>query len=78
MDLGIVAAVLTLVAWGVRTFLFTAPGWWHSLLTFGVFLLIWRIVVRGTPSPDAAGASPVAAARGNAAKGRDGWRGTTR
>ncbi|HEY0972317.1 MAG TPA: hypothetical protein VGE02_15210 [Gemmatimonadales bacterium] len=68
MDLGIVAAVLMLVAWGVRTFLFTAPGWWHALLTFGVFLLVWRIVVRGTPSPDA-GTAPRAGAA--AARGRD-------
>ena len=63
MDLGIVAAVLMLVAWGVRTFLFTAPGWWHSLLTFGVFLLIWRIVARSTPSPTAAAARDVGALR---------------
>lgn len=63
MDLGIIAAVLMLVAWGVRTFLFTAPGWWHSLLTFGVFLLIWRIVARGTPAPDAATTTPGGAAR---------------
>ena len=52
IDPGLVAAVLMLVAWAVRTFLFGAPGWWHALLTFGVFLLVWRIVVRGTPSPD--------------------------
>lgn len=62
-DFGLVAAVLMLVAWAVRTFLFDAPGWWHSLLTFGVFLLVWRIVVRGTPSVDVPAAGGSAARR---------------
>lgn len=48
MDLWIVAALLLLVAWAVATFAFAAPGWIHLLLTVGVFLLIYRIVVRGT------------------------------
>ena len=48
MDLGIIAAVVMLVAWAVGTFAFEAPGWIHMLLTAGVFLLIQRIVVRGT------------------------------
>jgi len=26
-----------------------APGWVHLLLTAGVFVIIWRLVVRGTP-----------------------------
>jgi len=51
MDLGILAALAMLVAWGVGTFMFEAPGWLHGLLTAGVFLLVWRIVVRGTPAP---------------------------
>ena len=49
MDLGISAAVAMLVVWAAATFAFGAPGWIHLLLTLGVFLLIWRIVVRGTP-----------------------------
>ena len=49
MDLGILAAIAMLVIWAVGTFAFGAPGWIHLLLTLGVFLLIWRIVVRGTP-----------------------------
>lgn len=49
MDLGIVAAVVILIVWGVWTFAGSAPGWAHILLTLGVFLLIYRIVVRGTP-----------------------------
>ncbi len=51
MDLGIIAAILMLVFWAVGTVAFEAPGWLHILLTAGVFLLIHRIVVRGTPSP---------------------------
>ena len=50
MDLGILAALAMLVAWSVGTLMFEAPGWLHGLLTAGVFLLIWRIVVRGTPA----------------------------
>ncbi|MFI5239150.1 MAG: hypothetical protein ACHQQP_05020 [Gemmatimonadales bacterium] len=49
MDLGIVVAVVMLVIWGVWTFALSAPGWAHVLLTLGVFLLFYRIVVRGTP-----------------------------
>lgn len=49
MDLGIAAALVILAVWGVWTFAASAPGWAHILLTIGVFLLIYRIVVRGTP-----------------------------
>jgi hypothetical protein len=48
MDLWIVVAVVLLVVWAVGTFAFAAPGAIHLLLTVGMFLLIWRIVVRGT------------------------------
>jgi hypothetical protein len=48
MDVGIVAAVAMLVLWAIGTFAFSAPGWIHLLLTLGVFVLIWRIVVLGT------------------------------
>ena len=49
MDPGIVAALAMLLVWGIGTFGFEAPGWIHGLLSFGVFLLIYRIVVRSTP-----------------------------
>ena len=52
MDLGIIAALLMLIVWAVGTVAFEAPGWLHILLTVGVFLLIHRIVVRGTPDPN--------------------------
>ena len=51
MDLGIIAAVAMLVVWAFATFTTEASGWIHALLSAGVFLLIWRIVVRGTPDP---------------------------
>ncbi len=46
MDIGIIAGVLMLIVWIIGT-LNEAPGWIHSLLTFGVFVIIWRVVVRG-------------------------------
>jgi len=52
MDLGILAGVGMLVVWAIGTFAFEAPGWIHLLLTVGVFLIIYRIVVRGTPGVD--------------------------
>lgn len=48
MDLGIVTAIVMLGVWAFATFTTEAPGWIHLLLTAGVFLLIYRIVVRGT------------------------------
>jgi uncharacterized membrane protein len=54
MDLGIIAAVVMLVVWAIVTFTTSAPGWIHVLLTMGVFLLIYRIVVRGTRGVDRA------------------------
>ena len=46
------AAIAMLVVWAVVTFTTTAPGWIHILLTMGMFLLIYRIVVRGTRGVD--------------------------
>ena len=37
-------AIAILVLWGVGTFYFEPPGWFHGLLTGGVFLLIWGII----------------------------------
>lgn len=53
MDLGIATAIAMLVIWAIGTVAFEAPGWLHILLSVGVFLLIHRIVVRGTPDPAA-------------------------
>lgn len=50
MDRYIAAALLMLVVWAGLTLMTEAPGAVHLLLTAGVFLLIWRIVTRDTPS----------------------------
>ena len=50
MDIWIVGAVALLVAWVGLVVTTEAAGWVHMLLTGGLFLLIWRIVARGTPS----------------------------
>jgi threonine/homoserine/homoserine lactone efflux protein len=56
MDLWTVVAVVMLVVWAGVTFgMAPAPGWVHALLTAGVFLLIYRAVVRGTPGATRAG-----------------------
>ena len=47
MDLGILLGVAMLVIWGIGALAFNAPGWINLLLTVGVFVVIWRIVVRG-------------------------------
>ena len=52
MDLGIIAALAMLIVWAVVTFTTSAPGWIHILLTMGISLLIYRIVVRGTRAVD--------------------------
>lgn len=52
MDYLLILSVVMLVVWGVVTFSTTAPGWIHLLLTVGMFLLIYRIVVRGTRGVD--------------------------
>ena len=50
MDGYLIAAVVILIAWAGITITTDAPGWIHLLLTGGIFVLIWRIVKRGTPS----------------------------
>jgi hypothetical protein len=52
MDLWIILSIIMLAVWAFVTFTTTAPGWIHILLTVGMFLLIYRIVVRGTRGVD--------------------------
>ncbi len=52
MDYLLILSVLMLVIWAIVTFTTTAPGWIHLLLTVGMFLLFYRIVVRGTRGVD--------------------------
>ncbi|HEV8497247.1 MAG TPA: hypothetical protein VGQ56_10315 [Gemmatimonadaceae bacterium] len=47
MDLGIVAGIALIIIWAIGALMFNGPGWVHLLLTVGVFVVIWRIVVRG-------------------------------
>jgi hypothetical protein len=49
MDRYLAAGLAMLLLWGVLTVRTEAPGWVHLLLTAGVFVVIWRLVVRGTP-----------------------------
>src|SRR4029079_14778976 len=47
MDLGILVGIAMIVVWAIGALAFDGPGWIHLLLTVGVFVVIWRIVVRG-------------------------------
>ena len=49
MDLGIIAAVVMLLAWAVINFTTDAPGYVHLLLTVGFFILFWRVIVLSDP-----------------------------
>ena len=60
MDILTIFAVVMLAVWAFVTFTTTAPGWIHILLTVGMFLLIYRIVVRGTPGVDRGEGGPKA------------------
>ena len=49
MDIGMIAAFALLILWAIAALLLEGPGWVHLFLTIGVSLLIYRIVVRGSP-----------------------------
>ncbi len=49
MDLGMLAAFVLLLVWAIAALVLQGPGWVHLFLTVGVSLLIYRIVVRGSP-----------------------------
>lgn len=48
MDFGILGGIALLIIWAIAAY-FDGPGWVHLLLTVGVFVIIWRMVVRGDP-----------------------------
>jgi uncharacterized membrane protein len=48
MDVGVITAVAMLLIWAVAALAYDGPGWVHILLTAGVTLLIYRVVLRGT------------------------------
>lgn len=56
MDLGILIGIALIVVWAIGALVFNGPGWVHLLLTVGVVIVIWRIVVTGDrrhPEPKA-------------------------
>jgi len=58
MDIGIIAAIALLLVWAIGALFMEAPGWIHLFLTLGVSLLIYRIVVRGSPTEPATKTPP--------------------
>ena len=46
MDVALIAGIVMLVLWAAGTFFLDAPGWMNLLLSVGVFVVIWRIVIR--------------------------------
>jgi uncharacterized membrane protein len=48
MNLGIVAAIVLLLVWAIGALVMQGPGWIHLLLTIGVSLLIYSIVIRSS------------------------------
>ena len=53
MDLRILGALALLLIWAIGALVLEGPGWIHLLLTIGVSLLIYGIVVRGSSRDDA-------------------------
>lgn len=60
MDVGIITAVAMLLVWAVVALAYDGPGWIHLLLTLGVTLLIYRVVLRGTRVDNGRDRNPVA------------------
>ena len=52
MDVGIIAAIVLLIMWAIGALVMQGPGWIHLLLTIGVSLLIYRIVLRSSGPSD--------------------------
>ncbi len=52
MDLRILSALALLVIWAVAALVLEGPGWVHLLLTIGVSLLIYGVVVRNSTRDD--------------------------
>jgi len=58
MNLGIVGALVLLVIWAIAALVMEGPGWVHLLLTVGVSLLIYSIVVRSSTREDGGRGKP--------------------
>ena len=48
MNWGIIGALALLLIWAIAALVLEGPGWVHLLLTVGVSLLIYSIVVRSS------------------------------
>jgi len=48
MNWGIIGALVLLLIWAIAALVMNGPGWVHLLLTVGVSLLIYSIVVRSS------------------------------
>jgi hypothetical protein len=48
MDLRIIGALALLLIWAIAALVLEGPGWVHLLLTIGVSLLIYGVVVRSS------------------------------
>lgn len=46
MDLRMLGAIALLVIWAIGALVMEGPGWIHLLLTIGVSLLIYSVVMR--------------------------------
>ena len=53
MDLRMLGAFALLLIWAIAALVVQGPGWVHLLLTLGVSLLIYSVVVRGSSGDDA-------------------------
>lgn len=54
MNWGVVGALALLLIWAIAALVMEGPGWVHLLLTVGVSLLIYSIVMRSSRhEPDA-------------------------
>ncbi|HEX6597747.1 MAG TPA: hypothetical protein VF034_00365 [Gemmatimonadaceae bacterium] len=48
MNWGVVGALVLLLIWAIAALVMEGPGWVHLLLTVGVSLLIYSIVMRSS------------------------------
>lgn len=53
MDIRMLGALALLLIWAIAALVLEGPGWVHLLLTIGVSLLIYSVVVRGSSKDDA-------------------------
>jgi uncharacterized membrane protein len=54
MNLGIIGALVLLFIWAIAAMVIEGPGWVHLLLTIGVSLLIYFILVRNSTKDERA------------------------